>query len=89
MSYNPAAWYWIVGGGGPHLESPDDVFPPVHVVFSSALDDYVSADDPTYVTWRESMSAMMGGIEPTTRIDTEQNLAAVLIAAGVPTHLQP
>ncbi len=46
-------------------------------VYSSAADDYVLLDNVTYVAWLAS-----GG--KTTPIDTEQNLADVLILAGQP-----
>jgi hypothetical protein len=37
--YNPANWYWIVGGDEAQ-------------VFSSATGNYVPATDPTYLAWR-------------------------------------
>lgn len=37
--YNPANWYWIVGGNETQ-------------VFSSAAGDYVPADDPAYLAWK-------------------------------------
>ncbi len=46
-------------------------------VYSSAVDDYVPLADATYVAWQTS-----GG--RTTVIDTEQNLADVLVLAGQP-----
>ncbi len=46
-------------------------------VYSSAADDYVLLTDPTYVAW------LVSGGKPTP-IDTEQNLADVLILAGQP-----
>lgn len=86
--YTPADWYWIVGGDGPHLEAAGDVFPHVTTVFSSKLDGYVAVDSADYVAWWAAGVASCG-YDQTTRIDTEQNLAAVLIAAGVTTHLTP
>lgn len=84
----PADWYWIVGDDGPHLPGPGPIFPPFTQVFSSRFDDYVPADDATYVEWRAIQTASFG-FDPTTRIDTEAHLAAVLIDAGVTTTLTP
>jgi|LakMenEpi03Aug12_release.lakeMendotaPanAssembly.Ray.scaffolds.fasta_scaffold31794_4 hypothetical protein len=38
-NYNPANWYWVVGGDEAQ-------------VFSSATGNYVPATDPTYLAWR-------------------------------------
>jgi ABC-type tungstate transport system permease subunit len=61
--YNPANWYWIVGGD----ESR---------VFSSAIGNYVPADDAAYLAWRAD------GALPT-RIVSEAELGEVLADARV------
>ena len=83
--YNPLDWYWIVGGSGPHVDETGAFTGDESRVFSSARNQYVPADDPTYVAWRDAEIAA-GGYDPTTRIDTEENLAAALAPTGfVPT----
>jgi len=79
LYYNARDWYWIVGGNGPHLETADAAFTGDESrVFSSAVNRYVAGNDPTYVAWRDGLKARNEGVDPTTRIDTEANLAAVL-----------
>ena len=41
IPYNPANWYWAVGGSTTQ-------------VFSSAIGDYVGVTDPTFLAWVES-----------------------------------
>lgn len=41
IPYNPANWYWAVGGS-------------TKQVFSSAIGDYVGVTDPTFLAWVES-----------------------------------
>ena len=41
IPYNPANWYWTVGGSTTQ-------------VFSSAIGDYVGVTDPTFLAWIES-----------------------------------
>lgn len=71
-------WYWIVGGSGPHVASAnseptgDD-----SRVFSSKRNAYVPADDEEYQRWLAEKQSWWG-FNPTTRIDTEANLAEVL-----------
>jgi hypothetical protein len=82
--YRPTDWYWIVGGNGPHIDEPggehtgDD-----SRVFASARNQYVPATDATYLAWKDAEMADNGGFDPTTRIDTEANLAAVLEPFGI------
>lgn len=61
--YIPGNHYWIVGGDETKR-------------FSSAVGDYVLADDATYLAWVEN-----GGV--TTRIANEQELGEVLADARV------
>jgi hypothetical protein len=56
--YNPANWYWIVGGNEAQ-------------VFSSAIGNYVPADDATFLAWKAD------GTIPT-RIASEVELGEVL-----------
>jgi hypothetical protein len=84
MSSNPLDWYWFVGGTGPHIAAPGDPFTGDETkVFSSATLSYVPSTDPTYLAWRSRQMAENGGYDPTTRIDTEANLAAVLAPYGL------
>ena len=84
LTYNALDHYWIVGGNGPHVIPPDtDPTGDDSRVFSSAANAYVAADGPVYVAWRDDRMAMNGGLDPTTRIDTEENLAAVLEPYGI------
>jgi hypothetical protein len=81
--FNPLDWYWIVGGNGPHIDAPGGEFTgDADHVFSSARNGYVPADDAAYQAWREARIAETGA-DMTTRIDTEDNLAAVLLPYGV------
>lgn len=76
--FNPHDWYWIVGGNGPHIDEPGGEFTGDDSRrFSSARNGYVSATDATYVAWRDAAMAA-SDFDPTTRIDAEDNLAAVL-----------
>jgi hypothetical protein len=78
MQYDPRDWYWIVGGDGPHEPfTGDDTR-----VFASARNGYVPVADATYVAWQAAQMAERG-LDPTTRIDTEANLAAVLLPYGI------
>jgi hypothetical protein len=82
--YKPSDWYWIVGGNGPHIAAPGDPFTGDETrVFSSARLQYVPVSDPQYQTWIAQQKAVNGGSNPTTRIDTEANLAAVLADYGL------
>jgi hypothetical protein len=58
--FNPFNWYWIIPG--PTI--------PLHV-YSSAVGDYVSVNDATYVAWKNA------GSKPTTIIN-ENDLGGVL-----------
>jgi hypothetical protein len=83
MIFTPLDWYWIVGGNGPHIDAPGGDFTGDETRrFSSARNAYVPATDETYVAWRDAEVAM-SGVDPTTRIDTEENLAAVLLPYGI------
>jgi hypothetical protein len=83
LLYNPLRWYWIIGGNGPHIDSPDDDFTGDDTRrFSSAANSYVPVDDPDFVAWRDNAVTMVG-FDPSTRIDTEDNLAAVLEPYGI------
>lgn len=62
-NYTPTDWYWIVAGDETQL-------------FSSAIGDYVQADDATYQAWAAD------GTLPT-RIASEIELGAVLADARV------
>jgi hypothetical protein len=57
-TYDPSNWYWIVGGNEAQ-------------VFSSAVGNYVPANDPALVAWRAN------GSMPT-RIASEADLGEVL-----------
>jgi hypothetical protein len=86
MPYDPLNWYWIVGGDGPHIDAPGGDFTgDASRAFSSARNAYVPATDATYVAWRDAGVATFG-FDPTTRIDTEDNLAAVLLPYGITTN---
>jgi hypothetical protein len=61
--YDPANWYWIVGGNEAQ-------------VFSSAVGNYVSADNATFLAWKAD------GTAPT-RIASESELGEVLADARV------
>jgi hypothetical protein len=61
--YNPANWYWFVAGDETR-------------VFSSAVGNYVSADDPAFLAWKAD------GNTPT-RIVSEAELGEVLADARV------
>jgi hypothetical protein len=78
QQYDATDWYWIVGGEGPHEPFTGDETRR----FASARNAYVPADDPTYLAWQEAQTAARG-FDPTTRIDTEDNLAAVLLPYGI------
>lgn len=70
-------WYWIVGGSGPHMDDQGKLGGDDSRVFSSKRNAYVPSDDPDYLNWISDKEPSFGG-NPTTRIDTEENLAAVL-----------
>ena len=56
--FNPLNWYWIVGGNGPHIDTPGGDFTgDASRVFASARNGYVPATDATYVTWRDAGQA--------------------------------
>lgn len=82
--YNPHDWYWIVGGDGWHRPTAtapltgDDT-----QVYSSARLVYVPVADVTYLAWIESAGPLVDLHNPTNRIDTEANLAAVLAQYGI------
>ena len=81
--YNPLDWYWIVGGTGPHIDEPGGDYTGDETRrFSSASNGYVPATDATYLAWQAAQIAATG-VDPTTRIDTEANLAAVLLPYGI------
>ena len=81
--FRPRDWYWIVGGGGPHIDEPGgDHTGDESRVFASARNQYVPATDATYVAWKDAQMAALGD-DPTTRIDTETNLADVLEPWGI------
>lgn len=61
--YNPSNWYWIVGGNEAQ-------------VFSSAVGNYVPANDAAYLAW------IADGTQPT-RIASEAELGEVLADARV------
>jgi hypothetical protein len=84
LRFNALDWYWIVGGNGPHIDAPGGDFTgDASQVFASSRNQYVPSTDATYVAWKEARMADNGGIDPTTRIDTEANLAAVLEPYGI------
>jgi hypothetical protein len=86
--FNPADWYYIVGGNGPHKEfahSPWEA--DASRAWSTKRNAYVPYDDKDYATWRQTFGDMPPGVEPATRIDTEANLKDVLDKAGVPCSL--
>jgi hypothetical protein len=62
-TYDPANWYWIVGGNEAQ-------------VFSSAVGNYVPADNATFIAWKAD------GTTPT-RIVSEAELGEVLADARV------
>ena len=82
LLYNPLNWYWIVGGGGPHLDANGDFTGDDTRRFSSSVNAYVPADDPGFVAWRDAAVTMVGH-DPSTRIDTEANLTVVLEPYGI------
>jgi len=84
MRYNASDWYWIVGGTGPHITGHDaDFTGDASRVFSSARNQFVPSTDVDYLAWKDAHMSSNGGIDPTTRIDTEANLAAVLTPYGI------
>jgi hypothetical protein len=81
--YTPRDWYWIVGGNGPHIPVEGGDFTGDETRrFSSAANRYVPDTDAAYVQWRTAREASLG-FDPTTRIDTEANLTAVLAEFGI------
>jgi hypothetical protein len=62
-TYIPSKWYWIVGGNEAQ-------------VFSSAVGNYVPADDATFLAWKADGSLP-------TRIASEAELGEVLADARV------
>ena len=83
-NYNPFDWYWYVGGDGPHIDAPGDPLTgDESQVYSSARDLYVPVSDPAYNAWLTDRSAVYGLFDPTTRIDTQDNLVIVLQAYGL------
>jgi hypothetical protein len=82
LFYNPLDWYWIVGGGGPQLDANGEFTGDETRRFASARNQYVPVDDATFVAWRDAATASVG-YDPSTRIDTEASLAAVLEPYGI------
>lgn len=83
LLYNPLRWYWIVGGNGPHIIPPDTEHTGDDTQrYSSAANAYVPLDDPDFVAWRDHAVAMVG-YDPSTRIDSDANLATVLEPYGI------
>jgi hypothetical protein len=80
--YDPRDWYWIVGGGGPHVARLDEFTGDARRVFSSARNKYVAATDATYLAWKATQ-VEENGFDPTTRIDTEASLSDVLATSGI------
>lgn len=80
-------WYWIVGGDGPHKVHADSPFTGDEArVYSTKAGGYVPAIDPDYQAWLIRTSQVMSILNPTTRIDTEDNLSAVLAQHGFSAH---
>jgi hypothetical protein len=82
LLFNAIDWYWIVGGSGPHLDGNGDFTGDETRRFASGRNQYVPAEDTTYVAWRDA-AVVMVGYDPTTRIDTEANLTLVLEPYGI------
>lgn len=61
-SFDPTNWYWYVGGDTTRA-------------YSSAIGDFVTSSDPTFVAWRAKGNAP-------TKIDTAANLGVVVANAG-------
>jgi hypothetical protein len=82
-------WYWIVGGTGNHIAEAGDPYTGDETQrFASARNGYVPATDAIYLAWQaDKVSA--AGFDPTTRIDTEENLAAVLLPYGITANFAP
>lgn len=84
ITCNLRDWYWIVGGNGPHREHADAPFTGDESRrYSSAKLRYVPADDQDFLRWKDANAPMLGLPDPSTRIDTEANLAIVLEANGL------
>jgi len=86
--FDPRDWYWFVGGGGPNLDDNGEHTGDESQAFSSKRNQYVPSDDPEFAAWRDAMKAGAGlppesTADPTTRIDTEDNLADVLEPYGI------
>lgn len=82
--FNVKDWYWIVGGDGPHKKHAEAAFTGDESrVYSSVKLAYVPSDDSEYGAWRSQMGSRLGMSDPTTRIDTEENLADVLSRHGI------
>ena len=65
----PHDWYWFVGGEE-------------HRVYSTKTGCYVPSNDQAYLAWRDATALASSLVDPTTRIDTEENLAEVLRSLG-------
>lgn len=77
-------WYWFVGGTGPHKASEQDPFTGDESrVYSSARLSYVPSSDPSYLEWKKFVGLQCGLSDPTTRIDTEENLRDALKIHGI------
>ena len=88
--FNGADWYWIVGGSGPHKEHADAPFTGDEGrVYSTKAGGYVPATDPDYQDWLSQTAQSLGIPNPTTRIDTEENLSTVLAQYGLTGHFAP
>lgn len=82
--FNAADWYWIVGGDGPHVTTDGSTHTGDETrVYSSARLQYVPVDDQQYLDWKSAVMPRFGNMDPTTRIDTLDNLAAVLTHNGI------
>lgn len=77
-------WYWIVGGTGHWKERAEDPFSGDESrVYSSKKQCYVPAEDPEYQAWKKLTGSNLGLSDPTTRIDTEENLRDALKQHGI------
>lgn len=77
-------WYWVVGGNGPHITHAGAPYTGDESrVYSSAKLSYVPSDDSNYVEWKKRVGSLIGIPDPTTRIDTEDNLTDVLYQYGI------
>ena len=76
--YDALNWYWIVGGDGWHADEEGKLTGDESQVYSSARNEYVPADDETYVEWRGSATD-----HNPTRIESEDSLQVVLEPYGI------